>query len=517
MHPQGYIKLSLVLMSFLLTGTSCYEEILLEDDQLESPHNILAINHINGIADLSNNRVFFALGTTEIDPFRAEINFKKYTQLSFNGIDLRNDTINDLGKVQTNQLYRCIGKDGNRTDTFEVVFTSIPLVHVVTEEKIVDEPKSFCNLYIQYDDPHDNSEQIYQFSTSAGIEIRGASSMRYSKVSYGIELWKNRSEEDYKTGLLDMRSAEDWILDAMYIDDLRMRNKLSFDIWKSINQADAAHNDKIYQGINCRFVELLINNAYLGLYCLNEKLHPELMGFTHDQFLKGGLMYKAVSWSDGSTGFEAIHEPPQNSFLWDGWEQIYPAHDTCWNPLSELRNFIVNSTDHQFEEGISAVMNMQNLIDYYLFVNLVQGYDNTGKNTYLVKWDHASGFHVLPWDIEATWGLAWNRERNLPAGRVTNHLFERLIATDSEEYTEQLVTHWQQYRTDQFSNTTITGMVTAYHQMLTESGAYARERERWQEFPMDHAAEYQYITEWIHDRLEFLDNHFEQFAEDDQR
>jgi len=517
MHLPGYIKLSFVLMSFLLIGTSCYEEVLLEDDRLESRHNLLSINHINGITDLLNNRVLFALGTTEIDPFRAEIRFETYTQLSFNGIDVRNDTINDLGKVQTNQVYSCIGIEGNRTDTFDVVFTSIPLVHIVTDDTIVDEPKSFCKMYIQYDDPHDGSAQIFQFSTSAGIEIRGASSMRYSKLSYGIELWRNRSEKDYKTGLLDMRSSEDWILDAMYIDDLRMRNKLSFDIWKSINQADAAHDDNNYQGINCRFVELLINNEYQGVYSLNEKLHPELLGFTHDQFLKGGLMYKAIYWSEGSTRFEAIHAPPVNSFLWDGWEQIYPAHDTCWNPLSELRNFIVNSTDDQFEEGISGLMNIRNLIDYYLFVNLVQGYDNTGKNTYLVKWDHASGFHVLPWDIEATWGLAWNREKNRPAGTVTNHLFERLIATDSEGYTEQLVTRWQQYRTHQFSTAAITGMVTAYHQLLTESGAYAREKERWQEFPMDHAAEYQYITEWIHDRLEFLDEHFEQYANDDHR
>ena len=67
--------------------------------------------------------------------------------------------------------------------------------------------------------------------------------MTYAKVSFGLELWKNRSEEDYKTSLLDMRPGEDWILDAMYIDDLRMRNKLSFDVWKIISLDEQVDNN----------------------------------------------------------------------------------------------------------------------------------------------------------------------------------------------------------------------------------------------------------------------------------
>jgi hypothetical protein len=517
MHLTGIIRLPFVLMSFLLIGSSCYQEIPLEEDRLGDQHNILSINHIYGITDLVNNRIFFTLGTMEADPFKAMVHFEKYTQLSINGVDVINDAINDLGRVQTNQPFNCIGICDQHTDTFEIVFTTLPLLHVVTEEEIIDEPKSYCKLHLQYDDPYDDIVHTYQFNTSAGIEIRGASSMRYSKVSYGIELWRNRSEEDYKTGLLDMRSSEDWILDAMYIDDLRMRNKISFDTWKHIHMEDGANDEADYPGINCRFIELLINNEYMGLYCLNEKLDPALLGFTHDQCLSGGLMYKAVSWSDGSTRFEAIHEPPSNSYIWDGWEQIYPAHDTCWNPLSELRNFIVNSNDEQFEEGISDFMNIQNLVDYYLFVNLVQGYDNAGKNTYLVRWDHASGFHVLPWDIEATWGLAWNREKNRPAGIVTNHLFDRLIETDTRGFTRQLVTRWEQYRSGPFSEETITGRVAGYYRSLAESGAYAREKQRWQEFPMDHASEYAYITEWIHERLGYLDEHFQKYSDHDHR
>ena len=508
MRLPGNIGLMGIWIVFLLICSSCYEEIVVEKELQSNPHTLLTINHIDGITDLANNRVLFTISGTEIDLFRAEIQYNKYSQLVFNGIPLQNDTVNDLGSIETNQSYTCICQSGSHTDTFSVVFSSLPLIQIFTEEKIIDEPKSFCKMHMQYDDPHDGSEQIYQFSTNAGIEIRGASSRRYSKVSYGIELWKNSSEEDYKTSLIDMRPSEDWILDAMYIDDLRMRNKLSFDIWKRINQGDTIYNDTKYMGINCRFVELVINNEYMGLYCLNEKLSQDLLGFAHGQFLEGGLIYKAVEWSEGATKFESLHKPPRNSFFWDGWEQIYPTHDTCWNPLWELRNFIINSTVNQFKEGISGYMNLKNLIDYYLFVNLVQGLDNTGKNTYLVRRDHASGFQILPWDIEATWGLAWNREKNTPTGMLTNHLFDRLIATNSEGYSEQLNIRWQQYRKAQFSDDAIMGMVSDYYRLLTESGAYAREKEKWQEFPMDYASEYQFITAWIMDRLEFLDDHF---------
>lgn len=509
MRIPGNIWLPGIVVILLLLCTSCYEEIVIDGDPDADPHTLLSINRIDGITDLADNRVFFSIGANTMDPFIAEIHFEKYSQLSFRGTALQNDTINDLGKIETNRSYVCVGKSGSQTDTFSVVFSSLPLVHIVTEKEIVDEPKSLCKIHMQFDDPGDGDAQTYQFNTTAGVEIRGASSMKYSKVSYGIELWKNSSAEDYKTSLLDMRPSEDWILDAMYIDDLRMRNKLSFDIWKHIQLKDSSDFDGTYMGINCRFVELLINNAYMGLYNLNEKPSPELLNFALDQFLEGGLMYKASYWSDGATKFEIVDDPPQNSFFWDGWEQIYPAHDTCWNPLYELRKFIINSTDAKFEEGISGYMNLQNLVDYYLFVNLVQGYDNTGKNTYLVRPDHASGFQIMPWDIEATWGLAWNREKNNPRGVLTNHLFERLIATDAEGYAEQLSIQWHRHRKEDLSNDAITGMVEEYYQLLTESGAYAREKEKWQEFPMDYQAEYQYITEWIIARLAFLDAHFE--------
>lgn len=509
MRFRGNIWLTGIGIILMSICSSCYEEIVIDEDPEFDPHTLFSINHIDGVTDQVSNRVFFSVGAGTMDPFIAEIHYENYSRLSFRGNPLQNDTLNDLGSININQPYTCVGTSGNQTDTFSVVFTSLPVVHIVTEEEIVDEPKSLCQIHLQYDDQGDGDAQIYQFKSTAGVEIRGASSMKYSKVSYGVELWKNSSEEDYKTGLLGMRPSEDWILDAMYIDDLRMRNKLSFDIWKIMQHSGSRDEKATYMGINSRFVELLINNEYMGLYCLNEKLSPELLNFEHDQLLRGGVMYKAIYWGEGATKFEVLNDPPQNSFFWDGWEQIYPSHDTCWDPLARLRNFVVNSTDAQFEDSIADMVDLQNLTDYYLFVNLILGYDNTGKNTYLVRTDHASGFRILPWDVEATWGIAWNKERNNPTGILTNHLFERLVATNTEGYTQQLSIQWDQLREELLTDAVISGMVNEYYQLLTESGAYAREKEKWQEFPMDYPSEYQYISKWITDRLAFLDEHFD--------
>ena len=105
------------------------------------------------------------------------------------------------------------------------------------------------------------------YSSYAGIEIRGRTSAQLDKKSYGLELWANMYERDHSAPLLGMRYGEDWILDAMYIDKLRMRNKLSFELWEKMwSKKSETPWQTINPGIQGKFVELFINQRYMGLY-----------------------------------------------------------------------------------------------------------------------------------------------------------------------------------------------------------------------------------------------------------
>ncbi len=500
----------LILITTLLILNGCYEEQIIESIDGESKGvKILRINQIDGFVDIEDQLIFFTLGADTIQSFSSSIHFYDYESMQMDGKDLINDQVNELGDITVNYPYEIIAKNALKIDTFRLVFTRLPLIHITTSDKIVDDPKVLSNISIQYCDENKDSRITYLFNSYAGIEYRGASSLRYDKKSYGIELWKNKYEDDYISPLLGMRPGEDWILDAMYIDDLRMRNKISFELWEKMS---ALHNDSlytVYPGIQCKFVELLINNNYVGLYSLNEKLDEKLLRFSDYQYVQGGVMYKAVDWGDGATTFDIYSSDPQNAFYWDGWELIYPEHDTAWTPLMKLRKLIVFSNDQDFNERIESTIDLGNAIDYYLYINLMLAYDNRGKNTYLARYSEQSPLFIIPWDLEATWGINWDRSRNNSNGMMNNHLYERLIETNTGDFNNKIKEKWLEYRSNILSEEALLQPINEYYHLMKNNGVIDRENSRWDNVNIDLDGEYIFITEWIIERLEYLDNYFE--------
>lgn len=110
------------------------------------------------------------------------------------------------------------------------------------------------------------------FNHLSGIKVRGASASTYPKKAYSVEL-QDESGEETDASLLNLREDGDWILDAMYIDHARMRNRLCTDIWNSFNSVP--HKEKEPEAINGTrgyFVEVILNQKYNGLYCFTEKV-----------------------------------------------------------------------------------------------------------------------------------------------------------------------------------------------------------------------------------------------------
>jgi len=296
----------------------------------------------------------------------------------------------------------------------------------------------------------------------------------------------------------------------MYIDDLRMRNKISNELWENISTIpeEDSHYD-VFPGIECYYVELFINNSYHGLYNLNERLDEKVLNYSENQYLQGGVLYKGINWDNGSTRFRGLESEPSNSFIWEGWEQIYPKKDTSWSRLEKLRRAIVLSDKEDFIENIGSVLDQDNAVDYYLFINLIHGFDNTGKNTFVASYTYDSHFFIMPWDIECSWGLNWLKEKYNPVGYSSNGLFDRLIETNVGDYNQNLEDRWAELRQTHFSEENLIELINRNYLLMKNSGAYEREKNRWQEYPLDIDTEYAFITDWIKTRLIYLDQHFD--------
>jgi len=122
---------------------------------------------------------------------------------------------------------------------YNLLFTTLPTVLIFTEEDIVDEPK-ISSKFIINDILTGN---IYNIN--GGIEIRGGTSQNYPKVSYELELWKNKFGSDtIKEELFGLRNDDDWHLDAMYIDLSKSRNLLGMKIWARLRGQPIYLNQK---------------------------------------------------------------------------------------------------------------------------------------------------------------------------------------------------------------------------------------------------------------------------------
>ena len=74
--------------------------------------------------------------------------------------------------------------------------------------------------------------------------------------------------------------------------------------------------------------------------------------------------------------------------------------------MDYLENLQENSED---VGALEACIDIDNAIDYTLFINLLQGDDNLYKNYYLCVKETDDGYYsyICPWDLDVTWGNMW--------------------------------------------------------------------------------------------------------------
>lgn len=497
-------RIYIVICCIIVFLGSCYKEEIIPVPSVNQDLT-LSINEVNCAYDKNTHTFFYAVSSDTLNDFEPWIAYSfKGLSLKLNDQVLINNSKNILGELIINKNYELVTtNNGVEVGQYYLLFTLLPTIEIFVDEKIVDEPKH--GSYFRINDPrhieHFNIKQ--QFESYAGIEIRGGTSQNYPKKSYAIELWDEIEQEailDYP--LLGMRDDDDWILDAMYIDEARMRNIVSFRIWKSMVQPENST-------IDGEFVELFINNDYQGVYCLTERIDSKQLNLDDNINGEGGFLYKAEKWGNGVPTFYNYSDPSSSS-VWSGWHQIYPDPDILiqWAPLYDLIKFVVDSPDEEFKEYISSYIDMQSFINYYIFINIISGFDNVGKNTFLYKKTISDKFKIAPWDMDGTWGRNWDASLSDATSILTNNLYLRLMETNAGGFKEGCRQQWISLRLNIISLSTLCPYFQENRDLFIRNNCINRENERWN-VSLDINTEYNYIESWTTERLEFLDDYFE--------
>ncbi|MFK7756462.1 MAG: CotH kinase family protein [Flavobacteriales bacterium] len=479
--------------------TSCYKEEVVFNSSANAKLDLpllLRLNDKECFQDYTSQSLRYALSQEDLNDFSALVEFQDYSEITFEDEMLLNNSVTHFGDIELNRAYELTIKTRNQTKFFTLTFTNLPTVRIVTPNKIVDEPKTLAKISVNYPEASETSEEYY-----IGIEYRGGYSQSFDKKSYGIELKGSLNlGDDISGSFFDKKKNNDWILDAMWIDRSRLRNKTSFEIWNSMN------SDNDY-GIESEFVELYLNNEFQGIYCLNEQMNAELLNITSSE----GVLYKAVSWENGATEFNRYsNSSPPLSNYWDGWEHKYPDPDIKlnWSPLRQLRNLAVNGSDEEFLDQITNHIDIDQFMDYYIFLNLTSALDNTGKNTFLVKESGSEKLKIIPWDLDGSFGLYWDGSSINHISILTNNIYTRLFELNPNDIIANLKLRWNSLRTSELSVSALNNAYSANFETLKISGTTAEENRIWGS-TLNLVEEEAYTLNWIGDRLSFLDLHFD--------
>lgn len=408
--------------------------------------------------------------------------------------------VDDHARLSYSEAYRL--QDGG--EMYDLYITKIPIVNIKVNKDIKDEVKVLGYFSYFSDDRW--------MQRPMGIEHRGNLSLTFPKKSYDLEFWTDsihKIKQDVK--FQGLKTDDDWILDGLYNEPLRLRSTLANKLWKEVHQPRyRIERPKARSGVDVRYVELFKNGSYQGLYALSESVGRPLLELKeHDQKQVRGELFKASSY-EGAPSF--LKAPKYNNLFphWGGFKMEYPILDyrSHWQNLYSLLQLVVNSGDKEFIRDIGNHIDIDNVIDYFLFVNLLRATDNLGKNYYLARYDENSPYFFVPWDLDGVMGIIQDGKR-IPTtdDLLSNGLFDRLLRLDPDGLNQKLKERWAALRKAEYSNDTLMGKIVTMYSDLRSNKVYDRERKIWPDTKTEEN-HLEYLQVWLKDRLAFLDRHF---------
>lgn len=364
---------------------------------------------------------------------------------------------------------------------------------------------------------------------SATLKWRGGSTNIDGKHKRN---YKIKFDDDYQ--FFGLRKDNNWILDAGQADLFRVRNRIATEIWNDMARKPyyADKEPDALSGVRGRVVELFLNKEYRGIYCLTEAMDRKEMKLKKVDKKTGdirGCLYKAGGYG-ASLMWNCPSTYDNNSEVWDTFEVKYPELDdtdngeTDWSTLVDAINFVAISNDGEFREHVAEYFDIPVLIDYYIFLNVLNAFDNVGKNMYWAVYDKTKDKKLTPavWDLDGTIGqklldlaLVVYTASHSPEFEmsINMNLINRLKKLNVDDFNNKAILRYQELRKDLLSTDKLTSRYTSYFDMIDLSGAAQREENKWSEDSdinyekLDFDFEIYYITYWITRHLQYLDEH----------
>jgi len=426
--------------------------------------------------------------------------------------------------------------------------------------RVINLPVTFTSLPVvcingSFNDNYSRGTFLVQDGTSSQPEQLDMK----AKWRGGITNLPGKHKRNYHVKLLDaageklerkffgLRNDNSWILESCQVDMLRIRNRILTDLWNdfSVKPYYASEEPKAKTGTRGRFVELILNGKYRGIYCMTEnmdrkqlklKKYDEKTGTIHGQLWKSkDWSYSVFMGHDYNSNYYPGTSPVgfnNNSEMWDSYQVKYPDMEdvspTNWQVLYDAVNFVCTSSNADFKAAVESYFDMPLLIDYYILQETILSSDNHGKNMFFAVYDKTVDKKITfaVWDMDATTGQRWSDdfyhsdimrpEQDYATYLMQNehgdyNLFRRLRQTNAGDFNMKVRLRYRDLRQNYLATDAI---ISRFEQQVAEfktAGAAARESAKWSNDSdvsyqqIDFDLEMDYLRNWITKRMNYLD------------
>lgn len=364
-------------------------------------------------------------------------------------------------------------------------------------------------------------------------KIHGATAAQYTmKPSLAMKL-SDANNNEIDSCLLGIRSCSSWILDAMAIDRINMRNRVAFDIWNDMSRLPYATQFGGRNGTKGQFVELSINGNSYGIYCLNDKVNRKLLGLKKPKVNADGSLQtlRGALYKSGTT--DIANQNTAGFFLnntvcvveyHNAWELKEPEDfpsEAAWAPLTEYYN---GNRNYAY---VKSHYYLENLADNHLFTMVLAIADNWGnKNKYVSVVDmsatgDATRLVYTPWDLDTSLGGRYDggyyggNYTNWKPGDMNKNATQVFsVCVGQSEYQQLMRNRWIELRTGVFSVDSVAARLRNYTALFEQSGAWERQWNTYQarkskpQLVENLSEEVELIIAWYRNRFDELDAYF---------
>lgn len=372
--------------------------------------------------------------------------------------------------------------------SYYVIFTTLPILEMHGECIGIDErEREIYSGEITFWEPQTGKNDRLLVQQS-GIEwhVRGYSSMSFLKKSLRLSL-KNPKGEGNNLSLAGLSSDDDYILNPMWFDDVKVREKLAIDLW---NEMAAEQNSSLKMS-GGEYCEVIINGSYEGLRLLQNKIEKKYLQLDTDD-----LLFKGQNVN-----------PSAGRKLEEAYEVIYAQDEQ--SAYESMEGF--------FMESDFSSLNLDNWIDIQLLILLGNMKDNLNyKNIYYAveRENGEKTLNLIPWDTDMSFGVYWIDGSGFCYSPESVEIIEYRMEYESlkQQYPdldERLANRWKELRRSIFSTENILGKIDEYRYTVLMSGAVDRDFNMLGWYSWGGQDTPENLKAYIENRLQILDALFD--------